>query len=65
VQNPRVRLLLLAFSASAAEPAPFPLWNGSESIAEYAKKVGLKHAKTLDLGNGVKLQMVLIPGVRP
>jgi formylglycine-generating enzyme required for sulfatase activity len=53
-------ILMLAGSLVAGEPA-FPLWDGSESVAEYAKKVNLPPKKTLDLGNGVKLELVLIP----
>src|SRR5208283_5283500 len=34
---------------------------GRESTAEYAKRVNLPPTKTLDLGNGVKLELVLIP----
>ena len=44
----------------AGEPA-YPLWDGQESVAEYAKKVGLPATKTLDLGGGVKMELVLIP----
>ena len=47
-------------SVSAGEPA-YPLWDGSESVAEYAKKVNLPPTKTLDLGNGVNMELVLIP----
>jgi formylglycine-generating enzyme required for sulfatase activity len=36
-------------------------WDGKESIAEYAKRNGLDQTRTLDLGNGVKLELVLIP----
>ena len=53
-------LIILAATASAAE-APYPLWDTVESVADYAKKVNLPPAKTLDLGNGVKLELVLIP----
>lgn len=49
-------------SLSAADLAPtFPLWDSSESVADYAKKVNLPLTQTLDLGNGVKLDLVLIP----
>jgi formylglycine-generating enzyme required for sulfatase activity len=48
--------------ASAADPVqPYPFWDGQESVAEYAKRTGLESTKTLDLGNGVKLELVLIP----
>ena len=55
----------LTFTGSlwAGEPtAPaFPLWDGHESVAEYAKKVNLPPTQTLELGNGVKMELVLIP----
>jgi formylglycine-generating enzyme required for sulfatase activity len=53
-------LALAALAASAAEPT-YPLWDGHETIAEYAKRTGLEPTKTLDLGDGVKLELVLIP----
>ena len=43
-----------------AEPA-YPLWDGQEPVARYAERVGLPPTKTLDLGNGVNLELVLIP----
>ena len=34
-------------------PAPtWPLWDGQESVEQYAKRVGLDRTKTPDLGNG-------------
>jgi formylglycine-generating enzyme required for sulfatase activity len=57
-------LLLSALlpSAHASEPAPsFPLWDGHESVADYARKVGLPTTKNIDLGGGVKMELVLIP----
>jgi hypothetical protein len=55
-------ILLAALTASAAEPTKqYPLWDGHETVAEYAKRTGLEPTKTLDLGNGVKLELVLIP----
>ena len=58
-------LLLLAMSTTlfAADPAPpaYPLWDNHESVADYAKRVNLPPTKTLDLGNGVKMELVLIP----
>src|SRR5476651_632869 len=55
-------LLMLAESLVAAETTPmYPLWGGQESVAEYARKVNLPPTKTLDLGNGVKLELVLVP----
>lgn len=48
-----------------AEPspaqAPYPLWDGKESVADYARKTDLPPTKTLDLGNGVTMEFVLIP----
>ncbi len=55
-------VIVLAGSLSASEPAStYPLWDGRESVADYAKRVNLSPTKTLDLGNGVKLELVLIP----
>jgi formylglycine-generating enzyme required for sulfatase activity len=62
--RPLALILLLALSAQtahAAEPQPFPLWDGAESIEQYAKKAGLETTKALDLGNGTKMELVLIP----
>ena len=58
----RLPLVLILFTASlpASEPA-FSLWDNHESVADYAKRVNLPPTKTLDLGNGVKLDLVLIP----
>jgi formylglycine-generating enzyme required for sulfatase activity len=57
-------LALLAQTAPAAEPSPtpsWPLWDGAETVEQYAKKTGLEPTRTLDLGNGIKMEMVLIP----
>jgi len=58
---------LAAFTASAGETpaAPaFPLWDGAESVEQYARRAKLPTTKTLDLGNGVKVELVLIPAGR-
>jgi formylglycine-generating enzyme required for sulfatase activity len=39
----------------------YPLWNGKESVADYAKSLKLEPEVTLDLGDGVKIELVLIP----
>jgi len=52
---------LAALAARAAEPQPFPLWDGAETIEQYARRANLPPTQTLDLGNGVKLELVLIP----
>lgn len=49
-----------AFSAETPTPA-FPLWDGHESVVDYAKRVNLPPTQTLDLGGGVKLELVLLP----
>ena len=54
-------VIVLTGSLSASEPTAYPLWDGVESVADYGKKVDLPPTKTLDLGNGVKLELVLIP----
>ena len=60
-----VRLLPLVFLALTgpllAGEATYPLWDGQESVADYAKRVNLPPTQTLDLGNNVKLDLVLIP----
>jgi len=57
-----VLLLATALRACAEEPAhAWPLWDGKETTAEYAQRVNLPPTKTLDLGNGVTLELVLIP----
>ena len=54
--------LLILASLSAAEPTPtYPLWDNHEPIADYAKRVNISPTKTLELSNGVKLELVLIP----
>ncbi len=53
--------LVLPFCVTAADPAKYPLWDGKESVAEYAKRAKLEPTLTLDLGGGVKWEGVLIP----
>jgi hypothetical protein len=56
-------LVLVWFPAIAAEfdQPKYPLWDGRESIVEYARRAHLPPTKTLDLGNGVSLELALIP----
>ena len=57
-----LNILVLSASLPAGEPTPaYPLWDGQESVADYAKRVNLAPTQTLDLGNGVKMELVLIP----
>src|SRR3972149_1138274 len=61
-----VMALQTACSVAHCEEPPgkkpaYPLWDGQESVAEYAQRVNLPPTQTLDLGNGVKLELVLIP----
>ncbi|MCY3023293.1 MAG: formylglycine-generating enzyme family protein [Planctomycetota bacterium] len=51
----------LASGADAQPQAAFLLWDGHESIERYAQRANLPPAKTLDLGNGVNLDLVFIP----
>ena len=54
--------IMLTGSLVAGESAPsYPLWDNHESVADYAKRANLPPTKTLDLGNGVKMELVLIP----
>jgi formylglycine-generating enzyme required for sulfatase activity len=45
----------------STDKKPYPLWDGKESIEGYAKRVNLDPAIALDLGDGVKMEFVLIP----
>jgi formylglycine-generating enzyme required for sulfatase activity len=68
----RYRLLLMitlvwiaAFRSNSAGETPrvknYPLWDGKESVADYANRVGFETAMSFDLGDGVKMDFVLIP----
>lgn len=50
----------------AVQPAAIPirnapLWNGEESVSDYAVRIGLPPTKTLNLGGGEKIELVLVP----
>ena len=54
----------MAFAAhlAASEATPtYPLWDGVESVAVYANRLKLPQTKTLELGDNVKMELVLIP----
>ena len=53
--------ILLVFCSCTHGAEAFPLWDNVEPVSEYAKRVNLPPTQTLDLGNGVKLELVLIP----
>ena len=53
--------ITLFFVAPLVLGSDAPLWDGHESVEQYAQRVNLPPTKTLDLGNGVKLETVLIP----
>jgi len=61
---PLLAIVCFAVSVLSAEPQtakPFPLWDGHESTEQYAKRTNLPPPKALDLGNGVNLELVLVP----
>jgi len=40
----------------------YPLWDGKETVAQYAARAGIKDVETaLDLGDGVSMRLTLIP----
>jgi formylglycine-generating enzyme required for sulfatase activity len=53
-------LVLVSASAIPAEKA-YPAWDGKETIDAYAQRVGLKPVEVLDLGEGIRLELVLVP----
>jgi formylglycine-generating enzyme required for sulfatase activity len=53
--------VLLVLAAQSLVAADFPAWDGEETIAAYAKRAGLSPTDSLDLGGGLKLELVLIP----
>ena len=54
--------VLGALAQYAGEGArAWPLWDGHETTTEYAARTHLPATKSLDLGGGVALDLVLIP----
>jgi hypothetical protein len=50
-----------AWAQTAASQPAWPLWDGKESVADYAERANVKEAElNLDLGNGVSMKLVLI-----
>ena len=56
-----VCILTAGGPARAASASDWPLWDGHESTADYAARVKLPATRSIDLGNGVMLDLVLIP----
>ena len=57
-----ITLLLPVCAYSAEEHTPsWPLWDGHETVEQYSRRVSLAPTLTLQLGNGVALELVLIP----
>lgn len=49
-------------SSARAAATTYPVWNGKESVATYARRAGIARTEqTIPLGNGVSMKVVLIP----
>src|SRR3954453_3739286 len=56
-----VFLSLLNSSLAGEEQTTWPLLNGNESVADYARRVDLPPTKDFQLDSNLKLEAVLIP----
>src|SRR4051812_2812463 len=54
-------IAVIASLHAVADAPKWPAWNGTESTADYAARAKLAPAITVDLGDGVKWEGVLIP----
>lgn len=59
-------LVPIAALLSVESERPFPvseysLWDGKESVVDYAKRVGLAPTRSVQLAPNLKLEFVLIP----
>ncbi|HLX63509.1 MAG TPA: formylglycine-generating enzyme family protein [Planctomycetota bacterium] len=51
-------------TAAGSEQLPFPLYEKGETIESYARRASLDARKSVDLGEGVALEAVLIPAAK-
>jgi len=56
-----MKLLAAVLLATLLGSPEYPAWDGKESVADYAKRAKLEPTLTLDLGDGVTWEGVLIP----
>src|SRR5258706_8440380 len=56
-----MKLLAMILLVSLFGAPEYPLWDGKESVADYATRTKLEPTLTLDLGGGVTWEGVLIP----
>jgi formylglycine-generating enzyme required for sulfatase activity len=54
-------LILFNCYFTSATEAIYPFWDGEESIVAYGQRAGLEPTMTINLGNNVTMEFVLIP----
>ena len=54
-------LMVPLMASEKLELKSWPLWDGIETVDQYAARVNLPSTKTYDLGNNISLETVLIP----